>query len=250
MLPWLMGPHPHFPSPHHALAEPDGLLAAGGRLTTEWLIHAYRHGIFPWYSPGDPVLWWSPDPRMVLYPERFKRRRSLVKRISNGGFHLSLDRHFSAVLDACAAPRGKETGTWITREMHKAYCDLHRAGVAHSLEVHRDGHLVGGLYGVAMGAVFFGESMFSHQPDASKVALASLAAAMQQNGGALIDCQMHTPHLESLGAAPLSRHAFLGELDRWLPAATDPQSANRPDAIATPPWLERLADIQDPGLLK
>ncbi|HAO00349.1 MAG TPA: leucyl/phenylalanyl-tRNA--protein transferase, partial [Halomonas sp.] len=204
MLPWLSSPHPSFPSTEQALESPNGLLAAGGELTPAWLVDAYRKGIFPWYSDKDPILWWSPDPRMILLPAQFKRRRSLAKRLRHGGFSVTLDQQFIQVVEACAAPRKNEPGTWINPDMRRAYQRLHELGIAHSIEVHRDGELVGGLYGLAMGPVFFGESMFSRQPDASKIALAYLAGAMQRHGGELIDCQMHTPHLASLGATTVA----------------------------------------------
>ncbi|GAA3900879.1 leucyl/phenylalanyl-tRNA--protein transferase [Halomonas cibimaris] len=243
MLPWLSSPTPVFPCASAALDEPNGLLAAGGALTPPWLVSAYRQGIFPWFADGDPILWWSPDPRTVLFPEAFKQRRSLTKRLRHGGFTVTLDGDFAGVMRACAAPRGEETGSWITAEMHAAYCRLHRLGIAHSLEVHQGDTLVGGLYGVAMGAVFFGESMFSRVPDGSKVALAYLSAAMRAHGGRLIDCQMHTPHLESLGAITVARSTFLAYLDAWLPEI-HPDPCARPAAaprMPRPAWLDALA---------
>lgn len=246
MLPWLSTTHPLFPSTAHALRDPNGLLAAGGALSPAWLIAAYRRGIFPWYSDEDPILWWSPDPRMVLFPADFRLRRSLHKRLRNGGFHITLDAHFEQVIDACAAPRAQETGTWITEEMRAAYIELNALGVAHSIEVHRDGRLVGGLYGLAMGPVFFGESMFSHEPDGSKIALARLASAMHQGGGKLIDCQMHTLHLASLGAATVARQTFIDYLEQWLPAA--PASTGALSSSVPPsPWLTAIPG--EPGAL-
>ena len=242
MLPWLSSPHPSFPSTEQALESPNGLLAAGGELTPAWLVDAYRKGIFPWYSDKDPILWWSPDPRMILLPAQFKRRRSLAKRLRHGGFSVTLDQQFIQVVEACAAPRKNEPGTWINPDMRRAYQRLHELGIAHSIEVHRDGELVGGLYGLAMGPVFFGESMFSRQPDASKIALAYLAGAMQRHGGELIDCQMHTPHLASLGATTVARSTFINYLEQWLP----PEKAFRlPPAHQTPsvpasPWLAAI----------
>ncbi|WP_447528172.1 leucyl/phenylalanyl-tRNA--protein transferase [Vreelandella sp. TE19] len=243
MLPWLSSPTPAFPDTASALDVPDGLLAAGGELSPLWLVEAYRRGIFPWYSDDDPVLWWSPDPRMVLVPAAFKLRRSLAKRLRNGGFSVTLNQHFEQVINACAAPRQGEPGTWINPEMRLAYQRLHALGIAHSIEVHRDGELAGGLYGLAMGPVFFGESMFSRAPDASKVALAHLARAMVENGGALIDCQMHTPHLERLGAAPIARQTFVGYLEQWLPKnafSLSPGSHAAPSVPASP-WLAAVA---------
>ncbi|MDN6179807.1 MAG: leucyl/phenylalanyl-tRNA--protein transferase [Halomonas subglaciescola] len=252
MLPWLSSPTPAFPPPETALNAPNGLLAAGGKLTPHWLVNAYRHGIFPWYSHGDPILWWSPSPRMVLAPNAFKQRRSLTKRLRHGGFRVTLNQDFAGVMRACAAPRGDEDGTWITAEMHAAYCRLQRLGIAHSLTVYQDDELAGGLYGVAMGPVFFGESMFSLRPDGSKVALAYLTAAMRAHGGKLIDCQMHTPHLENLGATTIARATFLDYLEAWLPDADFTPAG---DATGTPRipnawWLDALADDDNARLVR
>jgi leucyl/phenylalanyl-tRNA--protein transferase len=199
-----------FPPLEQALDDPAGLLAAGGDLSTERLLAAYRRGIFPWYSPGQPVLWWSPDPRTVLFPEAFRCTRSLAKTLRNGGFEFAIDRDFRAVIEACAAPRAQSVGTWITPEMMEAYVELHRRGYAHSIETRRNGELVGGLYGVRLGSVFFGESMFSRERDASKVALARLVEACEAAGIVVIDCQMHSAHLESLGAQRIPRARFQG----------------------------------------
>lgn len=225
-LPWLHpdGPPDAFPSPEDALDDPPGLLAAGGDLSPERLESAYRRGIFPWYSDGDPILWWSPDPREVLFPEEFRRTRSLAKRERNGGFEVRTDTDFAGVIGACAAPRADGPGTWITDEMRAAYVDLHRRGLAHSVETWRDGELVGGLYGVQIGAGFCGESMFSREPDASKVALSALVRLCLARGIAFIDCQARTEHLRSLGSRPvprteflrlLARHCAPGEPSRW-----------------------------------
>lgn len=197
-----------FPPPEQALEEPAGLLAAGGDLSPERLIAAYRRGIFPWYSPGQPVLWWSPDPRAVLFPEEFHCTRSLAKTLRNAGFTASLDRDFAAVIDGCAAPRAASPGTWITSEMRAAYLELHRLCHAHSIEIWRAGSLAGGLYGVRLGGVFFGESMFSRVRDASKAALAHLVAVCQRNALAVIDCQLPSRHLVSLGARTIPRSQF------------------------------------------
>ncbi len=207
---WLApeGDREWFPPLDQALDEPEGLLAAGGDLSPTRLLAAYRRGIFPWYSAGQPVLWWSPNPREVLLPGEFKCSRSLAKTLRNRGFEVSYDRAFSAVVQACAARRDNSTGTWITPEMHTAYCELHTRGNAHSVEVRLGGELVGGLYGVLMGRVFFGESMFSRERDASKVALAWLAERGVVAGLTLIDCQLPTPHLRSLGSKPVSRREF------------------------------------------
>ncbi len=198
-----------FPAVEQALDEPPGLLAAGGDLRPARLLAAYRRGIFPWFSPGQPILWWCPDPREVLIPAEFRRTRSLAKRERNAGFSVRQDTEFAAVIDACAAPRETDGGgTWITSEMRAAYLVLHRLGHAHSIETWHGDRLVGGFYGVRLGGVFFGESMFSREPDASKVALSALVRACPALGIGLIDCQMPTRHLESLGARPLPRSEF------------------------------------------
>ncbi|MBB3140257.1 leucyl/phenylalanyl-tRNA--protein transferase [Halomonas organivorans] len=235
MLPWLPEHPVHFPPVGTALDDPGGLLAAGGNLSPAWLLTAYRHGIFPWYSEGQPILWWSPDPRMVLFPDEIRVRRSLAKRLRNGGFAVTGDRAFDAVVDACAAPRHDQPGTWITDEMATAYGRLHELGAAHSVEVWQAGELVGGLYGIALGPVFFGESMFSRVPDASKVALVALARTMAAEGGRLIDCQMHTAHLSSLGARDIARVEFIGYLEQWLDEMPDAQG-DVPGAILPPAW--------------
>jgi leucyl/phenylalanyl-tRNA--protein transferase len=207
VIPWLRGDAP-FPPVGKALKSPNGLLCAGGDLSVERLLEAYSHGIFPWYSEGDPILWWSPDPRMVLYPEELKVSRSLRRSLERGPYETRVDTAFGAVIEACAAPRDGQAGTWIVPEMVEAYTRLHRRGFAHSVESWRDGELVGGLYGVALGSVFFGESMFSRAPDASKVALVRLTERLRESGFRLIDCQQATPHLASLGAREIPRKAF------------------------------------------
>ena len=207
---------PFFPAVETALREPNGLLAMGGDLSVERLLDAYCHGIFPWFNPGDPILWWSPDPRMVLVPSEMRVTRSLGKRMRNAGFEMRVDTAFADVMRACAAPRrdlqGGEPGTWISPAMVAAYTRLHQAGYAHSVETWHDGVLVGGLYGVAIGRMFYGESMFSSEPDASKVALVRLAKQLQQWDFGLIDCQMETSHLASLGARTMPRAAFTARL--------------------------------------
>lgn len=218
MLPWLPPSPVQFPPIVQALDDPDGLLAAGGALTPAWLLAAYRRGIFPWFSDGQPILWWSPDPRMVLFPEELKVHRSLAKRLRNGGFHVTTNADFRGVIDGCAMTRANQGGTWITPEMRSAYLTLHRLGHAHSIEVWRDEALVGGLYGVALGKIFFGESMFSLERDASKIALVHLARHLEANGGGLIDCQMHTTHLASLGARDIARQHFLDYLEQYVTA--------------------------------
>lgn len=218
-LPWLEpGADPDaFPPAAEALDEPPGLLAAGGDLSVERLLAAYRRGIFPWYSPGQPILWWCPDPREVLFPQQFHRSRSLSRRERRGDFEIRMDQAFAEVVGACAAPRARERGTWITPEMQAAYEQLHERGYAHSIEVWRDERLVGGVYGVRLGAVFFGESMFSREPDGSKLALSALATRSESLGLQLIDCQMPSPHLASLGSRTLPREEFLALLARWIP---------------------------------
>ncbi|MCS4503215.1 Leucyl/phenylalanyl-tRNA--protein transferase [wastewater metagenome] len=202
-----------FPDPEtFALEEPNGLLAIGGSLTPSRLIEAYAAGIFPWFSEDQPVLWWSPDPRAVIPPHAIHVGRSLRKRLRHSGLSVTLDRAFEAVIRACAAPRADEAGTWITPAMADAYTALHRMGIAHSAEVWDDGRLVGGLYGVSLGAAFFGESMFSLVADASKIALARLAGQLDEWGFGLIDCQLPTPHLERLGAQAWPRPRFLRAL--------------------------------------
>lgn len=208
MLPWL-DPDTPFPPVEQALKDPDGLLAAGADLSARRLLMAYRQGIFPWFSPGEPILWWSPDPRMVLPTAGFRLHRSLRRRLARGGFDFRLDTAFAEVMRACAAPRAGAAGTWIVPEMQVAYQHLHAAGHAHSAEIWIDGQLVGGLYGVAIGRMFYGESMFSRRTDASKMALALLCAGLDRQGCRLIDCQMQTAHLASLGAQPITRHDFL-----------------------------------------
>jgi leucyl/phenylalanyl-tRNA---protein transferase len=201
-----------FPPVESALTDPNGLLAMGGDLSLERLLDAYRHGIFPWFNPGEPILWWSPDPRMVLVPGDIRVTRSLAKRIRNGGFELRVDTAFAEVMRGCAALREDAFGTWISPAMIAAYTRLFDAGYAHSIETWRDGVLVGGLYGVAIGRMFYGESMFSREPDASKVALVQLARQLQQWEFGLIDCQMETPHLASLGARTMPRATFAARL--------------------------------------
>jgi len=217
---WLSPTDPpdSFPAPDQALDDPPGLLAAGGDLSAARLLAAYRRGIFPWYSPGQPVLWWSPDPRAVLFPEEFRCTRSLAKTLRNGGFTVAFDRDFAAVIDQCAAPRHHSPGTWITTEMRDAYLELHRLGYAHSVETLRDGELVGGLYGVRLGHVFFGESMFSRERDASKVALAHLVEACRRQGIAVIDCQLASRHLQSLGSRSIARRQFQALLAEHIAA--------------------------------
>ncbi len=222
MIPWLPA-EPIFPPVHAALTEPNGLLAAGGDLTPARLLAAYRLGIFPWYSAGEPILWWSPDPRMVLFPTEIKLSRSLLKTLRNAHYEVRLDTAFEAVVHACAStPREGQSGTWIIPEMQAAYAELHRAGHAHSVETWIDDRLVGGLYGIAIGQAFYGESMFAHARDASKIALAHLCAHLEGRGFGIIDCQMETAHLASLGARPIPRRDFLARLEILCPHGDAP----------------------------
>lgn len=211
MIPFLRDDD-RFPPVARALDAPNGLLAAGGDLSAERLLEAYRSGIFPWFSPGDPILWWSPDPRMVLFPQEFKLSTSLKKTLKRARFKVTTDQTFEQVVRACAAPRAGENGTWIVEEMITAYCELHRLGHAHSVEVWMENELVGGLYGVAIGKMFYGESMFSKRTDGSKIAFAHMARQLECWGFGMIDCQMYTPHLASLGAREISRAEFISRL--------------------------------------
>jgi leucyl/phenylalanyl-tRNA--protein transferase len=230
MIPWLDA-HTPFPPLHAALRRPNGLLAAGGTLAPERLLAAYREGIFPWFSEGDPILWWSPDPRMVLFPDELKVSRSLSKAVRNRPHEIRFDSAFAETLSRCTEPREGQDGTWITDGMRAAYEELHRMGYAHSVEVWLEGELVGGLYGVALGRVFFGESMFSRVRDASKIALVALVRQLQAEDFRLIDCQMHTAHLASLGAREIPRREFSGLLQDLVHYSR-----------ATGPWLNPGSD--------
>lgn len=216
MLSWLSPQDFSFPPLDRALRDPNGLLAVGGDLSCERLIAAYRHGCFPWYQDGQPLLWWSPDPRTVLYPEQLHVSRSLQKTLRQQRFEVTLDQDFDAVIRACAGPRDYADGTWITEPMQQAYQKLHRMGIAHSVEVWQKGQLMGGLYGLAMGKLFFGESMFSHTTDASKVGFVTLVKHLIDWGFVLIDCQMKTQHLCSFGAVTIPRHEFAQLLQQHL----------------------------------
>ena len=223
-LPWLAdnAPPEALPPAHSARDEPNGLLAVGGSLDPDWLLHAYAHGAFPWYNPGEPILWWSPDPRAVLRPDELRISRSLRRRIRSGTFDIRADTQFSAVIEACAGPRDQGDGTWITKQMKSAYLRLHALGYAHCFEAWQGKQLVGGLYGVALGSVFFGESMFAHADDASKVAFSSAVGFLRSRGVALIDCQIPSEHLRSLGATLMRREAFLAELDTLCASVRSP----------------------------
>lgn len=221
MIPWLDSANT-FPPLELALTEPNGLLCAGGDLSPQRIVQAYRQGIFPWFSDGEPILWWSPDPRMVLFPSEFRISRSLRRTLRAKDYRIRLDGDFPAVIDACARTRREgQAGTWITAEMQAAYCTLFALGFAHSVEVRVKDKLVGGLYGLAIGKMFYGESMFSHATDASKIALAHLARFLGEQEFGLIDCQMTTPHLASLGAREISRDDFLARV-RELTAIPPP----------------------------
>jgi len=231
MIPWL-NEHTVFPPVTESLRHPNGLLAASISVTAARLLEAYRCGIFPWYSPGDPVMWWSPDPRMVLMPDDLNISKSFSKVLRNSAYRIRTDTVFEQVMRECAAPRaaqdGTLAGTWIDEQMIAAYCALHRMGYAHSVEVWMNEKLVGGLYGVAIGQMFYGESMFSRVSNASKIALAHLARQLQrwQTGSTkgMIDCQMHTPHLATMGARELPRSEFIARLEVLI------------DLPSTAPW--------------
>ncbi len=212
----ILNHHSKFPSVTLAMQYPNGLLAAGGDLEPGRLLDAYRHGIFPWFSEGDPILWWSPDPRMVLYPYEFKISKSLRRTLRNKPYEVRTDTAFEEVMRACAAPRDGQDGTWIQEEMVAAYKRLHLAGWAHSIETWIDGKLAGGLYGISIGRMFYGESMFSRASDTSKIALAHLALQLQRWQFGMIDCQMNTPHLASLGAREIPRSKFVEQLQELV----------------------------------
>lgn len=208
-------PDQAFPPLNKALNEPNGLLAFGGCLSPQRIVNAYRHAIFPWYNPGEPILWWSPNPRLVLFPDKVKISRSLKKTLHKQPFEIYYDHTFHRVVAACAAPRHKDGGTWITEEMKQAFQNLHQLGFAHSFEAWQNGELVGGLYGIAIGQVFFGESMFHTKTDASKVVFVHLVEQLTAWGYQLIDCQVRSDHLISLGAEEISREAFRSLLNRF-----------------------------------
>lgn len=212
MIPWL-GLRDPFPPVEQALVEPNGLLAAGGDLSPARLLDAYARGIFPWFNDEDPVLWWSPDPRMVLLPGELHLSRSLRRTIRSQEFTVTFDRAFQGVMEGCAGPRDKQDGTWITADMMRAYTRMAELGHAHSVEAWADGELAGGLYGVAVGRIFYGESMFTRRSNASKVAVSWLARQLDRWQFELIDCQMSTEHLASLGAREVPRADFLRRLE-------------------------------------
>ncbi len=214
MIPWLDSKaNPYFPDTASVLTEPAGLLAAGGKLSVEWLLVAYRQGIFPWFSENEPILWWCPAPRTVLYPKHFYQSKSLQKLIRKQRYQITVDQDFEAVIEACAGNREGQSGTWINSQMIDAYIELHKAGFAHSIECRDQGELVGGLYGIALGRVFFGESMFSHTANTSKLCLKYLIDSSDYE---MIDCQLPTEHLHTLGAMEISRDEFESALNRWI----------------------------------
>ena len=214
MIPWLEPTaKPYFPDTSKVLAEPAGLLAAGGKLDVEWLLVAYRQGIFPWFSESEPILWWCPAPRTVLYPKRFYQSKSLQKLARQQRYQITVDQDFEAVIEACAADREDQSGTWINSQMIDAYIEMHHAGFAHSIECRHQDELVGGLYGIALGRVFFGESMFSRAANASKLCLKHL---VDSGSYEMVDCQLPTGHLHSLGAIEIGRDEFESALNRWI----------------------------------
>ncbi|MDX8380028.1 MAG: leucyl/phenylalanyl-tRNA--protein transferase [Gallionella sp.] len=236
MIPWIVKDAP-FPPVTQALREPCGLLAAGGDLTAARLLLAYRSGIFPWFSPGDPLLWWSPDPRMVLIPAEFKVSNSFSKTLRNHHYEVRTDTAFEQVMRNCAAPRDQQ-GTWIDEQMIAAYCELHQRGYAHSVETWINNELVGGLYGVAIGQMFYGESMFSFVSNGSKIALAHLTKQLQRwqpdASNAMIDCQMKTPHLASLGAREIPRSEFIERLQNLIHGTPSKNWTFDPDLFHAP----------------
>lgn len=217
-LHWLNPSQPDepFPDAENALEEPNGLLAIGGDLSTRRLLRAYHEGIFPWYNPDEPILWWSPDPRTIFAPDQIHVARSLRRDLRRQDYAVTLDRAFHAVIDLCAAPRRHQRGTWLGEDMRRAFCGLHAIGHAHSIEVWRKHALIGGLYGIALGRAFFGESMFSRAPNGSKIALIHLARQLGVWGFELIDGQVGSPHLYRMGAFDVPRTAFRQRLRHAL----------------------------------
>ena len=219
-----------FPEVHQALRDPDGLLAIGGDLTEDRLLSAYQHGIFPWFNEGQPILWWSPDPRCVLVPAEIKISRSLSKTIRKGQFKVTYDTAFKNVLEGCAGSRNGDDSTWITNDIKLAYLRLFESGYAHSVECWENEKLVGGLYGITLGKVFFGESMFSRTSNASKVALVNLAHQLEQMNFRIIDCQVHSKHLQTLGAKPIHRDLFIKILSNYCKLEKTPMMFKRSTA--------------------
>jgi len=230
MIPWLQSPT-DFPDTKLALREPSGLLCAGGNLAPPTIVNAYSRGIFPWFSDDQPILWWSPDPRMVLFPGEFKVSKSLAKTVRSGKYTVRFDTAFREVIEGCAAPREPGGGTWIVTEMQEAYGRLHQLGAAHSVESWIEGEngdeLAGGLYGIALGRMFYGESMFARATDASKVALVALVEKLKRDGFELIDCQQETRHLARFGARPIPRADFVRRLKELINSSDLANSASR-----------------------
>jgi leucyl/phenylalanyl-tRNA--protein transferase len=214
-LPYLLSDEIIFPDVEYALTDPNGLLAVGGDLSRERLLHAYQEGIFPWYASPEPIIWWSPDPRAVLYLDDIKISRSLAKSLRNRNFEVWLNKDFNSVMNHCAGKRDYADGTWITDEIQTAYADLHDCGIAHSISVYQDGLLVGGLYGLSLGKFFFGESMFNKSTDASKVALCYLVNYLKDHDFLMVDCQVPNSHLKSLGSRNIQRKDFIQQLKQW-----------------------------------
>lgn len=226
-FPWL-GEDAYYPFPHPETADSQGIVAVGGNLSPGMLLSAYSQGIFPWFNPGEPIIWWSLDPRFVLYPDNLHISRSMKKFMKQKNLRTTMDQAFAEVIRGCKeSPRRGQDGTWITDEMEEAYLELHRLGYAHSVEVWLENKLAGGLYGVSMGKAFFGESMFARVSNASKAALIQLSQFLKRRGFDFIDCQQHTAHLESLGAEDVPRAQFLKELDKALLQRTQKGSWNR-----------------------
>lgn len=233
-IPWLNQSNYTFPPVENALDEPNGLLAVGGDLSPERLLSAYHCGIFPWFNPGDPILWWCPDPRTVIYPDQFHISRSLIKALRKEIYRVTFDNCFEDVMRACAAPRTYANETWITEDIIQGYTALHKRGYAHSVEVWQGNQLVGGLYGVALGKIFFGESMFSRADNASKFGFAHLVRQLRQWNFKLIDCQIANDHLFSLGATEIPRQDFKEMLVKF---AHSPNIYSKPWSTIVPaPW--------------
>lgn len=239
-LPWLDSHNPHapFPDPEEALDYPEGLVAAGGDLSSPRLLHAYKKGIFPWYEQGQPILWWSPNPRGIIYPKGFIAHRSLLRSFRRNSWRTSYDTAFREVMSGCAEPRAYSSNTWITQEMLNAYCDLHQLGHAHSVEVwDTENHLVGGIYGIAIGSIFFGESMFSRKTDASKIALLFLCAYVDSWGYKVIDTQLTSKHLSSLGGCQMDRSEYLQSVKICIRDKVSAQAWNKQQSINIKEWI-------------
>lgn len=230
-----------FPDVENALVEPNGLLAAGADLSTERLINAYSNGIFPWFSDDEPILWWSPDPRIIFETETYKPSRSLIRFINKAELKVTLNQAFNSVIEECAAPRGDQSGTWITQEIVEAYCKLHRLGYAHSVEVWDKQTLVGGIYGVAIGKLFCGESMFSRVSNGSKVALSTLIGYLRLNHFPLVDCQVRNNHLVSLGAIEVSRYEYINTVES-LKTQSPPQDVWTPKNLKYREFIVRNSE--------